>query len=150
MKNLIIIYVSFFLFSCSITKKPLISESNGGTYLVEKIDKNNSWFIIYAKKADTLYKIISFSENNLNLNCKKIYVGGRYDFNLISKNDNIPTVNGIKLIPMNYLDVKGNVIERNGVKCFVIDKKTTICVEPKLGIHDIFYTYDLKGLCYLK
>jgi len=107
-------------------------------YLIKKIDKKNSWYIIYAERKDTLYKIVSYADNGINENCKKIVVGRRYDFDLKSKKENAPMIGDVKLDPVGYTG------------CYQFDDKTTICLEPKRGIYDLFYTNNLKGICYLK
>lgn len=150
MKTHIYLLVSVILFSCSTTKKTMTVSDNNTNYLIKKIDKNNSWYIIYAERKDTLFKIVSYAESKVDENCKKIVVGGKYDFELKSKKENVPVINGIRLKPMNHLDVESKVFEKDGVECYVFDKKTTICLDPKRGIYDLFYTNDLKGICYLK
>jgi hypothetical protein len=107
-------------------------------YLIKKIDKKHSWYIIYAERKDTLFKIVSYAEDKVDGNCKKIVVGEKYNFELKSKKENAPVIEGIKLDPVGYTG------------CYVFDNETTICLEPKLGIYDLFYTNDLKGICYLK
>ena len=85
-----------------------------------------------------MFKIVSYAENNIYQNCRKIVVGGKYDFELKSKKENAPIIGGVKLDPVGYTG------------CYVFDKETTICLEPKRGIYDLFFTNDLKGICYLK
>lgn len=138
MKTLIYLLVSVVLFSCSTTKKAMTVSNNNIDYLIKKIDKKNSWYIIYAEKKDTLFKIVSYAESKVDENCKKIVVGGKYDFKLKSKKENAPIIGGIKLDPVGYTG------------CYEFDKETTICLEPERGIYDLFYTNDLKGICYLK
>jgi hypothetical protein len=139
MKNLIYFLFSvMFLHSCSSTKKAMPTVYNDTNYLIKKIDKEKTWYIIYAERKDTLYKIVSKADNSINSNCKKIFVGQRYDFFLISHKDTAPIINGVKLAAVGYTG------------CYHFDGETTICLEPKRGIYDLFYTNDLKGACYLK
>lgn len=138
MKTLIYLLVSVILFSSSTTKKVMTVSDNNTNYLIKKIYKKNSWYIIYAERKDTLFKIVSYAENKVDEYCKKIIVGGKYNFELKSKNENAPRIGGIKLEPVGYTG------------CYEFDKETTICLEPKRGIYDLFYTNDLKGICYLK
>lgn len=140
MKNLIYILASVvLLFSCNSKKKATMTVKNVDTnYSIEKIDKTNSWYIIYAKRNDTLFKIVSYAEKSIGQNCKKIVVNGKYYFKLKSKKANAPIIGGIKLDPVGYTG------------CYVFDKETTICLEPKRGIYNLFFTNDLKGICYLK
>jgi hypothetical protein len=139
MKNLIFLLASIIiLFSCTGTKKGMTVKENKTKYRIKKIDKNNSWYIIYADRNDTLFKIVSFAKNKIDESCRKIVVGGIYDFELKSKKGNAPIIGGVKLDPVGYTG------------CYVFDKETTICLEPKRGIYDLFFTNDLKGICYLK
>ena len=139
MKIFIYILVSIVLLSsCSITKRAMTLSVSDTNYRIKKIDKKNSWYIIYAESKDTLFKIVSYAENNMNGNCKKIVVGGLYNFELKSKKETAPIIGGVKLDPVGYTG------------CYEFDNETTICLEPKRGIYDLFYTNDLKGICYLK
>jgi len=140
MKVLLYTSVLVMFFSCS-TSKEVINYSKGeNSYLIKKIKTKNSWHIIYAQKQDSLYKIVVGKESIPSADCKKIVVGKYYDLELKSRRENAPEINGVKLQPMNYLDVE----------CYSYDEKTEICIEPKKGIYDLHYTDDLKGLCYLK
>lgn len=138
MKNLIYLLASVILFSCSSTKKAMAVSDSNTSYLIKKIDKKHSWYIIYAESKDTIFKIVSYAESKVDENCKKIAVGGKYYFELKSKKENAPILGGIKLDPVGYTG------------CYEFDKETTICLEPNRGIYDLFYTSDLKGICYLK
>lgn len=139
MKNLIyLLALIMLLSSCSSTKKPIVVSDRDTSYRIKKINRNNSWYIIYAERKDTLFKIVSYAEDGINEGYKKIVVGGKYDFELKSKKENAPIIGGVKLDPVGYTG------------CYQFDKETTICLEPKRGIYDLFYTNDLKGIYYLK
>src|SRR6218665_62905 len=138
MKSIAYIYFVFILFSCS-SSNFLTQDKSASGYLIKKIRTKNSWYIIYAEKQDSLYKIVTGREKG-NENCQKIVVGKYYNLELYSRRENAAVINGIKLKPVNQLDIE----------CFEYDDKTQICIEPKNGIYDLYYTRDLKGLCYLK
>jgi len=140
MKIFLYVYSILVLVSCSSPKGITQGRGEGSMYLIKKIKSKNSWYIIYAKKQDSLYKIVVRKEGLSGDDCKKIVVGKYYDLELKSRRDNAPEINGVKLKPVNYLDVE----------CFSYDEETEICIEPKKGIYDLYYTDDLKGLCYLK
>lgn len=136
MKNLIFVLASILIFSaCTTPKKSIFNEKS---YRIKEINKQNTWYVIYAEKNGNLYKIVSRPDDNYNSNCNKIIVGKYYVFELKSRKENAPNVNGVKLDPINYTG------------CYQYDSITTICLEPKRGILDLFYTDDLKGICYLK
>jgi len=138
MKYLLYIFISIIALSCSNIKKTTTAMYKNTPYLIKEIDKKNSWYIIYAERRDTTYKIVSKVDNSIKENCKTIIaVGKRYNFKLKSNKQNAPILNGIKLDPVGYTG------------CYQFDAETTICLEPKQGIYDLFHTDDLKGICYL-
>jgi hypothetical protein len=139
MKNFVYLLLSLVLLSsCSSTKKSMSPVSNDTSYLIKKIDKKNSWYIVYAGRKDTLYKIVSYSDIEFGKDCKKIVVGRLYDFDLKSKKENAPMIGDIKLDAVGYTG------------CYQFDDKTTIFLEPKRGIYDLYYTNNLKGICYVQ
>lgn len=140
MKILLCIYSVLAILSCSSPKGITQGQKEETSYLIKKIKSKNSWHIIYAQKQDSLYKIVVRKEGLSGDNCKKIVVGKYYNLELKLRRENAPEINGVKLKPVNYLDVE----------CYSYDQETEICIEPKKGIYDLYYTDDLKGLCYLK
>lgn len=111
------------------------NKHNTTKYEVYKIDSINSYYLVYAKKGDSLYKIVSKKEHSINH--KKISVNKSYNFILRSMASKAPTINGIKIKPINYMDVN----------CFRFDKETNICKEER--IYDLYFVENLQGL-YLK
>ncbi len=105
-------------------------------YYVYKIDSINNYYLVYAKKNDSLFKIIS--EKTVTKSCTIIKEKKYYSFELVSFRDNPPKLNGVSLSPFNYLEVK----------CFMFNDSTEICFERK--IHDFHFTKNLKGLCYIE
>lgn len=103
---------------------------------VIKIDSINNYYLIYTTKNDSLFKIVS-EKSYLN-NCKKIKEGKDYPLKVVSMSKSAPSIAGIKISPVNYLDVQ----------CFQFDKNTQICKEE--GIDDLYFTKNLNGLCYIK
>lgn len=112
---------------------------NDSMYLIKDIRMENSWYMIYAERNGELYKIIS-NEKLETDNCEKIIVGNSYKLILESRRDNAPEINGIKITPLNYADVK----------CFHYDEESVICIEPENDIYDLHYTKNLEGTCYVK
>ena len=136
MKNLIFVLAAILIFFACTTSKKLIT--NEKLYRIKEINKQNSWYVIYAEMNGNLHKIVSRQDDTHYSNCKNIIVGKYYVFELKSRKENAPNVNGVKLDPINYTG------------CYQYDSITTICLEPKRGILDLFYTDDLNGICYLK
>lgn len=134
MKNLFII-ISTFLIACSTVKKQERLFKEESLYGVYKIDSINNYYLIYASKNDSLYKIVSSKEKKSN--CNLIKKGSSYKFNLVSIKENAPLIGGIKIKPINYMDVN----------CYQFDKETSICKEK--GIYDLYLANNIKGLCFI-
>lgn len=143
-KNLINMKVTLFLcmiflcFSCASIKKIEQKDSTSQGYLITEIKTINSWYIIYAEKQDTCYKIIVKKDKKENNDCKKIIIGNCYNLKLHAISENVPKIRGVKISPVNYLDMT----------CHAYDEETEICIEPENGIFDLYYTEDLSGLYY--
>lgn len=105
-------------------------------YLITRLDSINNWYIIYAARKDSLYKIISKKAVIIPKATKKIVKGKSYSLSLNSQRENAPVINGIKVATINYLDVN----------CYGFDKETKICIEPEKGYFDLYTTSDLNGL----
>jgi hypothetical protein len=139
MKVLITLTLMIFICSCS-SFKTVSKEKISSSYLVREIKSKNDWYIIYAIRKDSTYKIVAKKEEAKAKYCKKIAVGHYYDFILHSMRENAPVINGVKLQPANYLDIH----------CYSYDSRTEICIEPKKGIYDLYSAENLKGLCISK
>lgn len=142
MKNLII--VLGILASCchskmiGTTQKNEVSPGtkNPISYNVYKVDSINNFYLIYARKGASLYKIVSKKENVID--CNRIKEGGIYDFKLHTRSED-RTIDGIKVLPQNSLLVN----------CFSYDDSTKICLERD-SINDLHYAENIKGLCFIK
>lgn len=133
--RLLLFLIVVFVVSCKNSK--LTNKAQNLSYLVKKIDSKNNWHIIYASKQDTLFKIIVGKEINTPYDCDKIKVGEYYNFKLHSRKQSPLEINGVKVQPVNQLDIQ----------CYAYDKETSICTEPKKGIYDLYHAENLKGLC---
>jgi hypothetical protein len=108
-------------------------------YVIKSIDSINNWYTVYVCKKDSIYKIVAKKEDHA-LKCKtKIRVGKSYQLKLHSKKVEAPVINGVKIQPVNFLDMP----------CYTYDEKTVICIDPKNGIYDLYYTPNIRGLCYV-
>ncbi len=126
--------ILLFLASCSYNKK-LNKEVGSGKdyYYITKIKTIGNWYVIYATKGDSTYKIVSKIQQNQPKSCR--VRKGRYyaiELHWILEKES-PKVS-------NYADVA----------CYNYDPRTTICIEPEKGIYKLYNTPDIKGLCYLK
>jgi len=105
-------------------------------YTIIKIDSIKNWYLILATRNDSIFKIVSI--NNQNSKCKKISVGKRYSLELQKRFENVLSKDGLKLIPMNYLDVSG----------IVFDPNTDVFVQKEKGIFGLYSCKNIDGLCY--
>lgn len=128
--------ISVILFSSCAVKKDPITEKKTDSYLVEKIRKKGEWYMIYASKEDTLYKIISKKSKDINGLCTKIKRGKEYDFILQSEKNFAPTIDGIKINPVNFSG------------CYYYSGNTLICLEPENGIWELYTAENIKGLIF--
>ena len=100
-------------------------------YRIYKIDSVNTYYVIYAKKMDSIFKIISPKVRNTG--CSKITVGKIYKLNLYS----LLFVKGKPVIPANLL------YQLSG---WSVDDSTTINFEGD-SIRNLYQAKNLKGLC---
>lgn len=139
MKNIILL-LSILFVSCG--KSSLMNKENDlklTSYKVYKIETINDYYLIYASKNDSLFKIVSKKDLSA-LNCSKIRLNNYYNFKLHSRRENAPVINGVKMDPVNYLVIN----------CYKYDKDTEICIDAKNGIFDLYYADNVKGLCFIK
>jgi hypothetical protein len=110
-------------------------EDSTSLYKVYKIDSINSFYLIYARKGSSIYKIVSKKEQNQNCN-STITMNRKYEFKLHSQSYN-PKTGKLDELPENSLLVN----------CFYYDDSTSICLERD-SINDLFYGDNIEGLCY--
>ena len=125
------------LFISCISLRPTKINSNEKlemSYKVYKIDSINNWYVIYARRKDSLYKIISGKV--LVENCSRIKVNKNYQFQLHSRIYG-NQVAGMTMSPQYSLLVT----------CFAFDDSTNICLERD-SINDLYYADNIKGLCF--
>jgi hypothetical protein len=133
------ILIFILLCSCADSKNLGNMSQSDSLYLIKTIDSVNNWYTIYATKNDSSYKIVK--KENQNLGCKRVItVGQSYNLVLHSRKNEVPEINGVKIKPVNSLDVQ----------CYTYDEGTNICIETKKGIYDLYHTPNIKGLCYIE
>lgn len=136
MKHLFFL-AAFIFVSCSLSKQINNKQMTDNIYKVYKIDSVHSYYLVYAKRGDTLYKIVSKKQWQRNSN--KIYVGGQYDFLLHSVWHQKIMIGNVDVSPSNMPHIT----------CMNFDDSTAICLE-KDSINDLFIASNLKGLFILK
>ncbi|WP_027002856.1 hypothetical protein [Hugenholtzia roseola] len=139
MKKFFLYLIAIFtLLSSNSAKNTSVVLDSNTQYYIKKVKKVKKWYIIYAMKNKVLYKIVSKDDNTFNKNCNKITIGKQYDLILKSHKESAPVINGVLIAPVGYSG------------CYHFDSETTICLEPNKDIYDLFYTNNLKGICYVK
>jgi len=106
-------------------------------YTVYKIDSINSFYLVYAKMGEELFKIVSKKEVQ-ELPTQKVQINRKYPFVVHSHYYNSAT-RKMEILPENALLVS----------CFYYDDSTSICLERD-SINDLHYAENLKGLYLLK
>jgi len=104
-------------------------------YCINKIDSIKNWYIIYAIRNDTIFKIVSMKSQEKG--CTKISIGNKYNLILVKRLENVLSPYGLKLLPMNYLDIKGSKFDENN----------DVFVEYEKGVIGLYTCDALKGLC---
>lgn len=105
-------------------------------YKVYKIDSIHNYYLIYAKREDTLYKIVS--EKAPKINCKQIQINHQFPFILHGR---IADRQASKF----RLSPEASLL----VNCFSYDDSTSICVERDT-INDLYSAENITGLCFNK
>jgi len=131
------ILIIILLISCksnNSTKEHINSNIEEDVYHVYKIDSLRNYYLVYAKKNDGLFKIVSKKQKN---NLEIIKIGSSYKFKLtpiglsnVNKNDKV----------MNSLDRKN--------PCYKFSDSTEICLERYIG--ELYITKSLIGLSFDK
>lgn len=105
-------------------------------YTVTKLDSVNNWYFIYATRNDSTFKIVSMK--NYSCDCKNIIVGRNYNFVLQKRFENVLSKEGLKLLPLNYSDIKG--------VSFDVDTDVFVVVEKE--VYGLYSCKKLFGLCF--
>lgn len=128
----IFIATGIILLSGYIGKSDLCMESG---YEVCRIDSIKNWYIIYAERNDSVFKIVSIKKAGCL--CKMISIGEKYNLSLQKRFENVLSSNGLKLIPMNYLSVQNTSYNED----------TDVFVEHEDGVFELYTCVNLSGLC---
>ena len=102
---------------------------------VIKIDSIENKYLIYVQKNDSVFEIVSKKNERINY-CTEIIVGNKYELHLESYFKNL-IIDGSDLSPKNIQNVTHYVIEGTGIK-----------LESECR-RELFYTNNIKGLCYV-
>lgn len=131
MKKVIPILILFIVSCAGIRQSNQKHDTN--SFLINKIETKNDWYIVYAHRHDSTFMIVSKKMEIVNPTWNKIKVGNYYSFKI---NSIIPVINGVKMLPVNYLDFAG----------ISLDERTIVNINPNKGVFDIYSAEKLKGL----
>lgn len=136
MKKLIILTTLGLFIACSstrINRSPQNKKEFHTLYMIKKIKKEKSFFIIYAERNDSTFKIVSKANLSDLIDCEKIKKGNSY--NLVLE----------KIFPSDSLF--GIPVSPNlGIKGYSIDNGQVIMLEEK-SHNKIYSALNLNGLC---
>lgn len=104
-------------------------------YEVCRIDSIKNWYIIYAERNDSVFKIVSMKKAESQ--CNMIFIGERYNLSLQKRIENVLSSNGLKLIPMNYLSIQNTSYNED----------TDVFIEHEDGVFELYTCVNLSGLC---
>jgi hypothetical protein len=146
LKQVLFLYI-IFIFSCrniklfnnrdkSIPQKYSLNMGEA-VYKIYKIDSINNYYLLYASRNDSLYKIVSQKETISN--CQQIIVNQVYALKLHS-------IWKHKLL-IGSVDVSPSAIYQ--VTCLAFNDSTKICIERD-SINDLHYADNIRGLCFMK
>lgn len=118
-----------FLVGSCMLRRPVASKTNQELFEVLKIDSISEAYIIYIKKTDLVFKVVSIKDE-ISGSCNKIVVSSDYDFELQSWINRPDRIQG----HVQGLHIGGTAIGYIGEDI----------------VQDLFYSKNLKGLCYSK
>lgn len=134
--------ILFVFFGCSVTnqsKKNISNNEKEHEFTVFKVDSVNNYYLIYAEKEDTLYKIISQKDKLIDCNNRKVRTNRKYNFKLYSVWNQDLYINGVNV----------GLNQTPRVNCIEYEDNTIICLE-KDSINDLHQAKNLKGLCIIE
>ncbi len=118
--------------ACNLSNKSITSSKVGTAdnqlYKVIKIDSIEKIYLIYVKRNDSIFKIMSKKEKSLN--CKQVKINEYYILNIVS------------WFPENQSNIK---MRMSGVKYDGV----LIKIERDGIVGDLYITNNIKGLCYI-
>ena len=120
-----------------------VSYCKQNDYMICKIDSVNNWYIIYANRNDSTFKIASLNIAILNKtdnNCDSVItIGKRYNLSLQKRLENVLSYRVLKLLPFaSSLDIQGGA---------TYNPDTDVFVEYKKGEFGLYTCKQLEGLC---
>jgi hypothetical protein len=134
----IVIYI--FIVVIGITSLSSYAEKSNSytdlSYKICKIDSVKNWYIIYAERNDSIFKIVSMKKTENQ--CEMISVGKRYDLLLRKRLENTLSRYGLKLIVMSSFDIQGGT---------TFDPDTDVYIEYEKGVFGLYTCSNLYGLC---
>lgn len=135
MKNILLLAIVLFFYGCRGTGTNSPEKTYLGNYQVTRIDSIGNYYLIYAFRNDSTFKIVS--KKYAVKYCNRILQSNSYFFSLRSSLIDTSIGEGL-------YSPKGNL----SVNCHGYDNDTTICFEDGC-VRDLFYADNIKGLCYI-
>jgi hypothetical protein len=128
----IMIIAAIFISLANCVKKQSVDSRE--LFTVAKIDSSGNFYLVYAVRNDSTFKIVS--KKNIYKECDGIAINKSYPFKLRSSIFTGKVANGQITAMTNDL-----------VECVGYDSVTTICFEDNC-VRDLFSSDNLKGLCF--
>jgi len=122
--------ISIFLFSSSFNQKTYISDPTN-YYKVEKIDSISKYYLIYVRRSDGLFKIVSEKKEPIREGCDFLKVNNYYPLILESVFDSA---------------AQGQILHIGGLRV----ENATISIEELGMVHNLYYDDRIQGLNFCK
>ena len=137
-KKILILFVMGLMIACSSTRGDQLLQNNGKStslYKIKKIENNKSFYVIYAIRNDSTFKIISNVDicNTKVFDCKKIKTGRSYilDLKVVFPSDSL----------------FGKPVAPNlGIRGYGVNNGKMVMLEIK-SHNKIYEALNLSGLC---
>jgi len=129
--------LSLILISCVSVSLNTRTQIENLSLEVYKIDSINSWYLIYARRNDSLFKIVSNKHDSISYqDAERILLYHFYKFKIESTTDH-RKINGHEVLP------------QQNINCFAYDLETRICFEGD-SIRSLYMASNIKGLYFIK
>ena len=139
MKKLLVIACTFLVFYCSCKQTQNVvnteGEDFGRIYQIIDIKDEKSFYVIYAQKSDSVFKIVS-EKNIVIAPCEKVQIGRSY---LLYINE---------IFPLDSLLGK-KVMPNLGIKALTLKDGSSVFIDEK-SHYKLYKANNLNALCYMR
>ena len=139
MRHVIFILFLFLYISCNHTRNAIVQNDilkTAELYTITKIKNEKSFYIVYAQRNDSTFKIVSTKKNVDDSNCRKIKIKNGYNLELR------------KIFPLD--SIMGYAIAPNLGIVFTYGEENKIVPIEEKSHFSIYHVTNLQGLCIIE